>query len=277
MKLPIRALPIMLALLSALPLATSARAQDVTGERVRLAIEMTDQRIEIAQSLVAESGSAQAQLEVDASLQLQGQAKSAFEQALTATGEVQLRLLRQALDLTFRARARADRAIALVRGLPDPERVIAQIERTHELIERVRDRIEECKSERARSLLRVAIDMQARARAAVHEGRYLAALQLTLSARERALRALRMCNLEDNLQEASERALQRTDEVLDRAREVVSGSGSEPARELLGRAQRMQNEAWSQFRAEHFEACLRLTQAARNLAHRAIRLAGGAR
>jgi len=275
MKYVIRAFPILIVLAGAM--ASAAHAQDITGERVRVAIEMTDQRIEVAQSLVAESGNTQAQLEVEASLQLQGQAKVALEQALVATGETQLRLLRQALDLTFRARARADRAIALIRGLPDPERVLAQIERTHELIERARDRIEECQNERARALLGVAIDMQARARAAAQEGRYLAALQLTLSARERVLRALRLCNLEDNLQESCERALHRTDEVLDRAREIVSASGSERASELLGRARQMQGEAWSQFREQHFEACLRLTQGARNLAHRAIRVAGGAR
>ena len=272
----IRAFPILIVLVGALPLAPPAHGQDITGERVRLAIETTDQRIELAQSLVAETGNTQAQLEVEAALQLQAQAKSTLEQALVATGETQLQLLRRALDLTSRARARADRAIALIRGLPDPDRVLAQIERTHELIERARDRIEECQNDRARALFRVAVDMQARARAAAQEGRYLAALQLTLSARERALRALRLCNLQDNLQESCERALHRTDEVLQRAREIVSASGSERAAELVARAQRMQSEAWSQFREEHFEACLRLTQGARNLAHRAIRVAGGA-
>ncbi len=277
MKLSIRILPLLLGLAGVCLVNAPAVAQDLTGERVRFALERTDERIELAQSLVAGSNNAQAQLEVDAAVGLQGQAKSVFSQALAATGDVQLRLLREALDLTFRARAHADRAIAIIQGLPDPERVLAQVERTRELLERARDRIEECDHDRARALLRVAIEMQDRAENAVHESRYLAALQLTLSARERALRALRLCNMEENLQEAADRALRRTDEVLARARDVVGDADSEQARNLLARAERVQDEAHAQFRAEHFEACLRLTQTARNLAHRAIRLAEGHR
>ena len=277
MKLSIRILPLLLGLAGACLLDAPAIAQDLTGERVGLALERTDERIELAQSLVAGSNSAPAQLEVDAAVGLQGQARNVFSQALAATGDVQLRLLREALDLTFRARAHADRAIAIIQGLPDPERVLAQVERTQGLLERARDRIEECDHDRARALLRVAIEMQVRAENAVHESRYLAALQLTLSARERALRALRLCNMEENLQEAADRALRRTDEVLARARDVVGDGGSEQGRNLLARAERVQVEALAQFRADHFEACLRLTQSARNMAQRAVRLAEGRR
>lgn len=254
-----------------------ASAQEVTGERVRFALERTDQRIELAQSLVAGANNTQAQLEVEAALNIQGQARQVFDQALAAAGDLQLRLLKQALDLTFRARARADRAISLIQGLPDPERVLAQVDRTHELIERARDRIEECDNERARALLRVAVEMQLRAETAAHESRYLAALQLTLSARERALRALRLCNMGDNLREACERAIHRTDEVIARARDILAERAPERARTLLSRAERVQGEASSQFRAEHFEASIRLTQSARGMTQRAIRIAGEGR
>ena len=252
-----------------------ALAQELTGERVQIALERTDERIQLAQSLVAGADNAQAELEVNAAVSLQAQARTTFQQGLGATGEIQIRLFQQAIDLTLRARARADRAISLIRGLPDPERVLSQVERTRELLDRARERIEECDSDRARALLRAAMEMQLRAEAAVKESRYLAALQLTLSARERALRALRLCNMEENLQESAERALRRTDEVLSRARDVVGEHGNERARELLGRAERIQAEAHAQFRTSHFAASLRLTQSARTLAYRAIRISTG--
>jgi len=273
MKLPIRFLPLIICTVLIALGPKPAQAQDVTGERVRAALERTDQRIELAQSLVAGTSNTQAQLEVEAALNTQGQAKLVFDQALAASGDLQLRLLKQALDLTFRARAHADRAISLIQGLPDPERVLAQVDRTHELIERARDRIEECDNDRARALLRVAVEMQGRAEIAAHESRYLAALQLTLSARERGLRALRLCNMGDNLREACERAIHRTDEMISRAREVLTEHPQERARELLARAERLQVEASAQFRAEHFEASIRLTQSARSMAQRAIRIA----
>jgi hypothetical protein len=258
-----------------LPVA-SAHAQDLTGERVRIALERTDERIALAQSLVAGADNTQARLEVDAAVSIQAQARTAYDQALVATGDVRLHLLQQAADLTLRARARADRAISLIQGLPDPERVLAQVERTRELLDRARERIESCDSDRAHALLRASLDMQARAEAAARESRYLAALQLTLSARERGIRALRLCNMEENLQDAAERAIHRTDEVLARAHDIV-GDAQGRAQEVLRRADRVQADAQVQLRAGRFEAALRMTQSARTLAYRAIRLSNGGR
>lgn len=264
-----------MALLAVLALAVvspSVNAQ--TAEDVQRALERTDEKIAQAEMVLAGSDNAQAQTEVEAARALQAQARGTYDQGLTASGEVQVRLFRQSLDLTLRARLRADRAISLIRGLPDPDRVLMQLERTRELLERARERIEECDVDRARALLRVAFEMQVRAEAAAKDGRYLAALQLTMSARERALRALRLCNREDNLRDAAERALTRTDELISRARDLVSEHDSDQARRALNRAIEVEAEAWAQFRAEHFEASLRLTLSARTFAHRAIRIAG---
>lgn len=269
MKLRTPIFTALLALAAILP--TVATAQELTADRVRAALERTDLRIELATSVVAGADNAQARLELDAAISLQAQAKDAFSQGLVAVGEIQLRLFRRAVDLTLRARAHADRAISLIQGLPDPERILAQLERTRELIERARDRIAECDNDRARALLKVAVEMQRRAESAATESRYLAALQLTLGARERALRALRLCNQEERLEESSDRALRRTDEVIARAKDVVGDHGSERVRELLGRAIRLQTEAWAQFRAQHLEASLRMTLSARTMAQRAIR------
>jgi hypothetical protein len=213
---------------------------------------------------VSGSDNQQAQVELAEAIRVQANAKTEFAAAHYLL----------ALNLTRRARLHADKAIALVRGLPDPDRVLVQLERTRELLDRARERIEECDLDRARAMLRAAFEMQLRAEASAPEGRYLAALQLTMSARERALRALRLCNLQDNLHDAAERALTRTDELISRARDMVAEHHSDQARQALNRAIELEAEAWTQFRADHLEASLRLTQSARTFAHRAIRLAG---
>ena len=263
MKSPIRHL-LAAAMLLVVALPSVAWSQDA-AERVRVALETTDRRIEHAQFVVSNADNERAQSELDLAVDLQARARTAF----TA---VQLDL---ALRLTLQARGHADRAIAIVKGLPDPDRVLAQLERTRELLERARERIEECNNDRARAAIRTAFEMQARAEAAAREGRFLGALQLTMSARERALSALRLCNLEENQHDAAERALQRTDEVLLRAEDVVSAAANEFARQTLARAVELQQDARREFREERYDACLRLTQLARASAFRAIRLATG--
>ena len=262
MKSPLRRFA-MLALLAMVAIAVPASAQ--TRDDVATALDRTDDLIARAQDIVTGAGNERADFELAAAVDLQARARTEFG----------LGHYRIALDLTFKARVRADAAIALVKGLPDPDRVLVQLERTRELLDRARDRIEECDNDRARALLRAAFDIQLRAEAAAKEGRYLAALQLTMSARERALRAMRICNAEDNLREAAERALARTDEVISRARDLLADHESEPGRRALERAVEIQGEAWVQFRAGRLEAAVRLTQSARAFAHRAIRLAGG--
>lgn len=258
-----RVLPLVAVLaLAAIGFGAPARAQ--TRDDVLLALERTDDLIARAQEVVGGSDNAQALDELSFAIRIQGDARTSF-----ANGR-----LAMAYDLTMRARLHADRAIALIKGLPDPDRVLAQLERTRELLDRARERIEECNVDRARSLLRAAVEMQDRAESSAREGRYLAALQLTLSARERAHRALRFCNLDENLNESAERALARTDELIARAREAVRQNDVEGAHRALDRAVEVEAEAWAQFRAGHFEASLRLTQSARTFAHRAIRLAG---
>jgi hypothetical protein len=242
-----------------------ARAQDpLTPERVQFALDVTDRRIDQAHTLVDNADNDRARIELATAVDTQSRAKSAFAAA-------QLRI---AAGLTLEARDHADRAIAIVKGLPDPDRVQAQIERTREIIDRAREGIDECDNDRAHALLQVALAMQGRAEDAAANGRFLAALQLTMSARERALRAMRLCHLVEDLKDSSERALRRTDDVIARAQEAVHAHPSEEARHAVGQAVDTQAQAQGEYRATHYDAALRLTQAARTMAQRALRLVG---
>jgi hypothetical protein len=67
--------------------------------------------------------------------------------------------------------------------------------------------------------------------------------------------------------------LERTDAVLQRAREVVEVAGDPRALEQLRFADNTQGVAWNQFRLSHYRAALDATMRARELAGRAVRLA----
>lgn len=257
-----------LLLLGLASLAPVAGAQDLTPERVQYMLDMTDRRIEQAEMALASMDNERARVELNMAIGIQAQAKAVF-----AGGA--LGYLQQTGRLTLEARGHADRAIAIIKGLPDPDRVRVQLERTREVIERARQRIEECDQERARAMLRIGIEMQGRAETAFGEGRFLAALQLTMSARERVLKALRMCNADESLHDRAELVLRRTSDLITRARDIVAESGNEQAREALSRAEQLQERALDEFRREHFEASIRLSLSARAAAYRAMRLAGG--
>ncbi len=236
-------------------------AQGTAAGRVQDAIEITDRRIAIADRLVTDGASIQAESELALAKDVQSRAREMFGSAQYAMAE----------RTTLEARTHADRAIAIVRGLPDPDRVQVQVERTAELAERARDRLADCKENRARALLRVGLEMQARAETAIGESRYLAALQLTIRARESLFKAMRLCHVTEDVSETAARAIQRTELVLTRAREALEDHGSPPARQALQQALSLQAEARSEFRAAHYEAALRLTHMARIRAQRALR------
>lgn len=249
----------------AISFGAPALAQD--AGRVLEEIGRTDGRIEQARTVVSGSDNERARMTLASAITLQDAAKRYY-----ASSQFPL-----AARSTMDARMRADAAIAIVRGQPDPERVRSQVERTRELIERARPRVEECTDERVRALLRGASEMQDRAEAALAGQRGLAALRLTLSARERAWRALRLCHFQEEPGEGAERALHRTDEVIDRARQELADGESPRAEVAMRQAGDLQQRAWAEFRAGHQEACLRLTQSARTAAHRAMRFSSGGR
>src|SRR5262249_35673685 len=160
----------------------------------------TDNRIQQAQALLSRSPN---NLQADAEIQI------ALQRQETARAELTAGHLRIAIGLTLEAPTHADTAILPLRAV-DPLRVQTQIARARGSIDRARDQGNECPNDRARAQLHVGESMLGRAQDALDSGRPLAALQLARGAREHARRALQLCQIEDNVQDSVEHALQRT-------------------------------------------------------------------
>jgi hypothetical protein len=246
--------------------AGPVRAQESDAGRVLASIELTDRRIDLAASLLEANPEPSANSQLLFARDLQERARAAY----SATQYM------IAARLTLEARGRADRAVAELRGLPDPDRVESQLDRTRAVLERARDQLSGCTDERARQLVRVGIEMQRRAEASAAESRYLAALQLTMSARERVSRALRICRVEETRSDAVLRSMAQTDEALARAREAEDVGSSEAIRALLARAEAKQAEARNALAAGKLDLAGRMTQQAGIQAQRILRLVGKA-
>lgn len=173
---------VLILLLGFCEVASGAEAQGMRG-RVRLEIGRTDVEIERAEALIRGGENEAARFELGEAIRVQGNAKRASD-----TGRPRI-----AVVLTLRARARAERAMELVRDLPDANRVSRQLARTRELLDRARALVDGCDDDRARTMVSTGLGLQRRAEQALHGGRQLAALQLTTMARDRASIAIRRC------------------------------------------------------------------------------------
>jgi hypothetical protein len=157
-----------------------------------------------------------------------------------------------------------------------------EVRRALTLIEKATEIVERSGIPEARELLEAA---RSRTREAVDRGRRgerefacrLAAVGQSLArkAAEVAQRGLRLL-------EQLEHMLQKTDEHLREAAQLLEESGSAEARRFLDAARKQQQEAWSAFRSRRARLAVKLTLMAREAADRATRLGeekgkGGAR
>jgi hypothetical protein len=170
-----------------------------------------------------------------------------------------------ALELAQAAERLVREALKLgSRGEMSPDRVHRELERTDRLIERASPVIQEGEIERAVHLLEQAIGLQARAHAHLEERRLIAALRLTRQAREQVHRALRL--VEGPVDGAAvERAIQQTDQLIERVEPVVRASGNEEGLRLLEAGIKHQRRAKELLGEGRLNLALAQTRVARNL------------
>jgi hypothetical protein len=206
--------PIVLALVIAVPPARAQNAEDVRG-----AIETTERAIERARAVADRDGDPSAAEHVAQAEQLQDRARRAFDAGLFG----------DALRLTRAARERIE-FLATPRPRGSPARVREEMQRTDELIDRLAPLVENTPAPVGRRLLDEAVRLQHEAREALESERHGQAGELTLRARQTALRALRLAEgPPGRVPERARTMVEQTRALLDDSDWLV-GAGEKAAR-----------------------------------------------
>jgi len=150
-------------------------------------------------------------------------------------------------------------------------RVVRELERTDQLIERTGVVVDESGNPEALRLLEQGRDLQARAWEGYRADRFRAAMAGTREARNVVNRARALAQ-GPIAPEAVSRALAETQRLLEHAANVVTDSGNEQAASLLERARNHQARADRFLADEELRKALAETRVARSLIKRSLRL-----
>jgi len=177
-----------------------------------------------------------------------------------------------ALKFTLAAREHGRAAFAAIRGRVGVERVERELDRTDGLIEKARGRLGQTAARRATEVLNKAVELQRQARQAFSENRSLAALRLTLAARDLLLRAWEAGRAGVTL-ELVEQALAGNDALIGDWAESVRAGADTPAAKLLEQGIRHQKNARELLGQRQLRLALAECHKARRLLQRAVELA----
>jgi hypothetical protein len=152
----------------------------------------------------------------------------------------------------------------------NPDRVRRELERTDRLMERAGPVIRESGNQRAMQLFERAVQLQTRARESHLEQRLVVALRLTREARLQVQKALRLIGGGPVDLAAVERALEQTDNLIERAEPVIREAGQERALELFGKGLERQAKAKQHLADGQLRPALAQTRVARRLIQEAL-------
>ena len=226
------------------------------GERVKPELQRTDEVIRTVRPIVERSGNEKAEQMLASADEIQKQAWQLFEN----------KLYKRAFEVTMKARQLAKEAGSLA-GL-NPERIRAEIEKIAERMDEIRPIIRAANEPRAIELWRMAEGELASAREQLSNQRYGLAIKFARAAMEHAKEAWEI--VRGSVDPERVRAeLERTDNLIERAREQLRLFPNERARQLLNKAIAWQEQARAAFDGRRFGLALKLTLSARDLILRA--------
>lgn len=147
----------------------------------------------------------------------------------------------------------------------DAAQLQRELERTDELLRKASDLVSAAKNEQAAELLETALNLQEQAKTAFRNGFLGVALTRTSAARNLAQRIVAMLLDPEERADRVQQELERTDDLLARAREALGPAGPDVTRTLLEAAHKQQSQAWELYRAGNFRPALRMSFQAREL------------
>ena len=246
----------------ALWLVPAAQAQIL--EDVEQALQRTDQLLEQAADVVRTADSQRARLLLDRALDLQ----------LKAWNQLRDQHPRLAVTMTMEARDVAKRALRFAHEDASLQtRARRELEQAWDLLQRAREQLGGA-PDGVQGLLQEAQKQIERGRSQFHEQNNEAAMRLAISAQRLIRQALGSTDGAEG-PDRLQRELERTDRLIERAREAIGDSDLPEAIRALERATNLQQDAWAAFRAEKFRVALAATREARNLAAYVLKLVRG--
>lgn len=244
-----------------LTMAVAAFAQE--GDKARQELEKTDRIIEQAEPVIRESGNEAARHRFDDARNLQRDAWASFHQ----------RQYFRAVSRTKAARLVILQALEMVKF--DPRQVAEELRRTGDRMQEVRPVIMASGVKEAINLWRIAEGEQETARRHYDVRRYGLALKFTFAARQHGRKAFDLVKRQGG-RERVVREIERTDQMLARAKEEAGAVTDDRILELLLRARDWQHDAVEALHSGELLRALRTTLASRDLLLRAWEMAQGA-
>ncbi len=148
--------------------------------------------------------------------------------------------------------------------------LIRELEKTDQLIERAADATRKAGSIMANQHLDQAVRLQVEAKDSFRRGMFRKSYKLTMYARDQVNRSVAILKSSERNDAIVRRALERTNEILARADEAITESGSLKAASLYETSRKTQAEAMEFFRGNRLRIAFKATLKARDIARRAI-------
>jgi len=231
-------------------------AAQTERERVRAELVKTDELLAEVKPIVDGARIEEARQLFRLATSSQQSAWSYFQRRLHGKAE---RLTRRARDLARQAK---------VAARIDPERVREEVRRTRDLMAEFGPAIVKADAPRANELWKMAQTEQSAAENHLAAARYGYALKFTLAAREHGKSAFAAISGRVGV-ERVKRELDRTDGLIEKARDRLGQVRTKRAAEVLNKAVELQRQAWQTSADNRSLAALRLTLASRDLLLRA--------
>ena len=217
-------------------------------------------RLESAQEPVARSKSEEAQRLLQAAKRRLEEARQYHQERRTALACASIAAANTLIDKAIEVARNNDRA---------GDRVEQDLSRIRQMLQEIKDQVNECGSEEAKRMLDGAFRQLARAVSSFQNGDLRAAVAFANSAENQGRRARRFCEGDLAMDpETLKLELERTDALIQDVAERI-GAASDP--DPLGPARELQAQAWEFFRTNRYLASATLTRRARDLARNAAR------
>jgi len=152
------------------------------------------------------------------------------------------------------------------------ENIERELEKTDAVIVRAKEAVWESRNPKAENLLKMAESLQSEAKKAFYMIGYRLAVEFTLKARKRAYEAIGFTKKDEENENLVLKAIERTDQVISKAKEVAGRSENRRVFSLLEMAVNNQQKAKEFFKEHKLKMALKFTLKARETAQKVLSL-----